>query len=252
MGRIHNNLVQAAARVVLGAGLLVASTGCSRQHEAGQFEASGEVIALGGGDAGVQGACVLCHGLQGQGDGETVPRLAAMDRGYFLQQLENYDNGARNHAQMSWIAGRLDNQARVRLADYYATLPLTAPVRAEGALPAPCPPPVAAILYQQGDPERGITSCATCHGARGEGVGTGNPPLAGQPAPYLLAQLRLWRTGKRYGDAMDAMTHVSRLLAEDELAPLADYSAALPGAMSYRELPATCPPARRPDPRSGA
>ena len=248
MGRIHNNFV----RTALCAGLLVAGAACSRQHEAGQFEASGEVIALGGGDAGVQGACVLCHGLQGQGDGELVPRLAAMDRGYFLQQLENYDNGARNHPQMSWIAGRLDNKARVRLADYYATLPLTEPVQAQAVVPPPCLPPMAAVLYHQGDPDRRIASCATCHGARGQGVGTGNPPLAGQPAPYLLEQLRLWRTGKRYGDAMDAMTHVSRLLAEDELAPLADYSAALPGATSYPGPPATCPPARRLDPRSGA
>lgn len=248
MGRIHNNFVQAA----LGAALLATIPGCSRQHEAGQFETNGEVIAMGGGDAGVEGACVLCHGLQGQGDGELVPRLAAMDRGYFLQQLENYDNGARDHAQMSWIASRLDNQARVRLADYYATLPPTEPVQAEGVLPPSCPPPVAAALYHEGDPQRGIAACATCHGARGQGVGTGNPPLAGQPAPYLLEQLRLWRTGKRYGDALEAMTHVSRLLAEDELAPLADYSAALPGATSYPEPPATCPPARRLDPRSGA
>lgn len=245
---MQNNFIRAA----LLAGVLATVTACSRQHEAGQFETTGEVIALGGGDAGVEGACVLCHGLQGQGDGETVPRLAAMDRGYFLQQMENYDNGARDHAQMSWIASRLDNQARVRLADYYAALPLTAPVQIAGVLPAPCPPPFAAILYQRGDPERGIASCATCHGARGEGVGTGNPPLAGQPAPYLLQQLKLWRTGKRYGDALGAMTHVSRLLAEDELAPLADYSAALPGATSYPGLPATCPPARHPDPRSGA
>lgn len=207
---------------------------------------------MGGGDAGVQGACVLCHGLQGQGDGELVPRLAAMDRGYFLQQLENYDNGARNHSQMSWIAGRLDNQARVKLADYYADLPPAPPVTQDVALPESCIPAFAATLYQQGDPERGLTACATCHGTRGEGVGTGNPPLAGQPAPYMLEQLQQWRTGRRYGDALHAMTSVSRLLAQDELAPLADYSAALPGATGYRAPPATCPPARRPDPRSGA
>lgn len=248
MGRIHNYLLKAT----LCAAVVVTGAGCSRQHQAGAFEATGEVIAQGGGDAGVDGACVVCHGLQGQGDGETVPRLAAMDRGYFLQQMENYDNGARNHAQMSWIAGRLDNQARVRLADYYATLPATAPVEVSGVLPPTCPPAFAATLYQQGDPERGLVACATCHGVRGEGVGTGNPPLAGQPAPYVEQQLRLWRTGKRYGDAMHAMTGVSRLLAEDELAPLADYSAALPGATSYPALPATCLPARHPDPRSGA
>jgi len=233
--------------------LALAAAACSQEHRVAQFEQDGEVLAMGGGDAGATGACVLCHGLQGQGDGQLVPRLAGMDRGYFLQQLENYDNGARNHAQMTWIAGRLDNPARVKLADYYAALPVTAPVAQPAAGPvADCPAPAIVALYHQGDPARGIEACATCHGDAGQGVGTGNPPLAGQPALYLAEQLKLWRTGKRYGDALDAMTHVSRLLADAEVGPIADYSAALPGATPYPVPPATCPPARRPDPRSGA
>ena len=106
--------------------------------------------------------------------------------------------------------------------------------------------------FLHGDPERGIEPCAACHGTGGEGAGRGNPPLAGQPAPYLAAQLRAWRSGERYGDPLGAMTHVSRLLAEPEVDRLAGYSSALPGASANPALPATCLRERRSGPRSGA
>lgn len=211
-----------------------------------RFEATGELIALSGGDAGAQGACVTCHGLRGEGDGNLVPRLAGLDPGYFARQIEFFARGQRRHPQMSWIAGRMDWPARQRLAAYYAELPVPAEVL--GPI-EDCP---AAILYLEGDPERGIEPCAACHGAGGEGVGRGNPPLAGQPAPYLAAQLRAWRSGERYGDPLGAMTHVSRLLAEPEVDRLARHSAALPGASANPALPAACLRERRPDPGSGA
>jgi cytochrome c553 len=223
---------------------------CSLQQEAGPFEQTGEIIALSGGDAGAQGACVLCHGLKGEGDGNLVPRLAGLDRGYFARAMEHYDAGQRQHPQMVWIAGRLDWPARQKLADYYAELP--APEADSNWRPdeGACSPATAA-LYHLGDPSRGLEACATCHGVDGLGVGAGNPALAGQPAPYLAAQLRAWRKGERYGDPLGAMTHVSRLLADAELSALAGYSSALQGATTYPESPAACLQTRRPDPRSG-
>lgn len=211
-----------------------------------RFEATGELIALSGGDAGAQGACVTCHGLRGEGDGDLVPRLAGLDPGYFARQMEFFARGQRRHPQMSWIAERMDGPSRQRLAAYYADLP----VAAEASDPVDdC---AAAALYLEGDPERGIEPCAACHGTGGEGAGRGNPPLAGQPAPYLAAQLRAWRLGERYGDPLGTMTHVSRLLAEPEVDRLARYSAALPGANANPALPAACLRERRPDPRNGA
>jgi cytochrome c553 len=238
----------AAAFLVLAIALL---PGCSLPQQAGPFEQTGEIIALSGGDAGAEGACVTCHGLNGEGDGNLVPRLAGLDRGYFARAMEHYAEGQRRHPQMMWIAGRLDWPARQKVADYYAELPVPARDPAWRPDQNACRPATAA-LYQMGDPSRGLQACATCHGADGRGVGAGNPPLAGQPAPYLAAQLRHWRSGERYGDPLGAMTHVSRLLAEEEVAALAGYSSALQGATSYPEPPATCPQIRRPDPRSDA
>ena len=211
-----------------------------------RFEATGELIALSGGDAGAEGACVTCHGLRGEGDGVLVPRLAGLDPGYFARQMEFFARGQRRHPQMSWIAEQMDWPARQRLAGYYAELPMPAEAAASVEDCA------AAYLYLDGDAGRGIEPCAACHGTGGEGAGRGNPPLAGQPAPYLAAQLRAWRSGERYGDPLGAMTHVSRLLAEPEVDRLAGYSSALPGASANPALPATCLRERRSGPRSGA
>ena len=229
--------------------LLAALSACTEaEPTTDRYEISGEVIALSGGDAGARGACVTCHGLNGEGNGALAPRLAGLDPGYHTRQLEYFAEGQRRHPQMTWIADHLDWPAREKLANYYAALPVP-----EGAATEPdaqdC---TAANLYQRGDPSRGLASCASCHGADGAGVGQGNPPLAAQPAPYLEAQLRAWDAGERYGDPNNTMTRISQLLTETEMARLAGYSSALPGASGYPEPPASCPRTRRPDPRNGA
>ena len=234
-----NILSRAVASLGL-AGMALLSGGCSLPHETDAFEQTGEILALSGGDAGARGACVTCHGLQGEGDGDLVPRLAGLDPGYFARQIEFYAAGPRQHPQMAWIARRLDGPARQKLADYYAQLPVPEPDPAFRPGPAACRTGIAR-LYHEGDPSRGLEACATCHGGDGGGVGPGNPPLAGQPAPYLAAQLRLWRKGERYGDPLGAMTQISRLLADEEVQGVAGYSSALRDGAMYPALPAACP-----------
>jgi cytochrome c553 len=236
--------------LVLGAAALTAACG-DAPRASGPWEDTGELIALSGGDAGARGACATCHGLAGEGDGDHAPRLAGLDAGYIARQLEFYAAGHRRHPQMAWIADRLDWDARQKVAFYYAGR--VAPQRvALVSLPADACAPATARLYHEGDARRGIQGCAACHGVAGEGAGAGNPPLAGQPAPYLAEQLRQWRRGERYGDPLGVMTHVSRLLAEEEVDALSAYAAHLPGSSSSPGPPAACLPARRRDPRCGA
>lgn len=229
------------------AGFALLSACTAAEPREGPFETTGELIALSGADAGARGACISCHGLQGQGDGNLSPRLAGLDPGYFVRQMEYFASGQRRHPQMTWIANHIDWPARQKVARYYADLSVPAGAASEPS-EGDC---LSADLYQNGDPSRGLTSCASCHGENGAGVGQGNPPLAAQPAPYLEAQLKAWASGERFGDPDNSMTRISRLLTEDEMARLAGYSSALPGANGYPEPPAACPRIHRPDPRSG-
>lgn len=170
------------------------------------FTASGEIIALGGGNGGPTHACAGCHGLKGEGDGRLTPRLAGLDAGYLQRQLDDFVNGRREHAQMRAIARRLSGEDRAKVSAYYAALPATA-----SALPRP------SALY--------TAKCAHCHGARGEGLGPGNPPLAGQPPAYVEAQLETWRSGRRR-DPMGVMLAVSHELAPAEIRLLVSHAAA--------------------------
>lgn len=236
---------------------LLALAGCSAPPPAGtRFEATGELIALSGGDAGARGACIICHGLNGEGDGVLAPRIAGLSSGYIVRQLENYAEGQRRHPQMSWIAKHLDNDDRIKLGNYYAAMDW-APMDGEGSHPpssddASCTDPAIAALYHRGDPSRGLPSCASCHGDDGLGDGTGNPPLAGQAAPYMAEQLRRWRKGERYGGGGRVMHQVSLRLREHEIGPVADYSASLQGGNNRPALQEECPPVHRGDSRSGA
>ncbi len=169
------------------------------------FRDTGEVIAMGGGDGGAAHACVTCHGLQGEGDGRLAPRLAGLDAGYLHRQLDDYANGRREHAEMRAIVRRLSGADRAKVSAYYA------------ALPAPAPLPATSALY--------AAKCAECHGARGEGMGPRNPPLAGQAPAYITAQLEAWRAGKRR-DPLGEMLAVSRALSPVELRLLASRGAA--------------------------
>ena len=232
---------------MLGAAALVLLGGCSavERTAADRFVASGELIALSGGDAGAANACITCHGLDGRGNGAGTPRLAGLNQGYLAAQLEGYASGRRRHPEMEAISRQLAPAHRQAVSAYYARLPFAA---AAGALP----PGPAASLYQRGDPSRGLAACASCHGLRGEGVGPGNPPLAGQPAAYLSEQLDRWRASERRNDPEGVMLRISRLLSERESAALAAYAAALPGDPQRRESPEASPSERRDDSRNGA
>ena len=214
-----------------------------------ELEQSGRLLALSGGDAGATGACITCHGLQGEGNGGDAPRLAGLNAGYVVRQIDNFSSGQRRHPSMVWIADQIDWPDRVRLGEYYMSLPV--PDHVPGANPIGeigCSLE-AVTLYQEGDADRGLPSCASCHGPLGQGS-MGVPPLTKQPAPYLALQLEHWRNGERYGDPQ--MLAISRLLTDEEVQALAGYSAALRDASPYPGLPAACLPERRPDPRSGA
>lgn len=240
--------------------LLGALAGCSAEPGVTDraFSASGEIIAMGGGAGGAANACFTCHGLAGQGDGASAPRLAGMDAGYLLKQMQDYAAGLRADDAMSRIARALDDDARRSVVAYYAALP--PPTQDETA------DQTAPVLYLQGDPGRGIVACAACHGAGGEGVGQGGgPALAGQPAAYTLEQIERWRDGRRRNDPRGVMAAAVNPLSDPEAhaialwlsrqpASQAPASGAATGSASVAAAarPAASRETRRPDRSDGA
>lgn len=208
------------------------------------FAQSGEVIAFGGGSAGVKNACSGCHGLKGEGDNILVPRLAGLDQGYLRKQLDDYGSGRRRHAVMTKTAQRLDPDDRASVARYYSELAIPTDASSSPEVPFN-------VLFQQGDAARGLRACSGCHGKNGEGIGAANPALATQPAPYIAAQLQSWKRGDRQNDPLRVMLLLSQSLTDAEIEKLAAYASALPGNR-HQPTQATFPPARRADPRSDA
>ncbi|MNP24900.1 Cytochrome c [compost metagenome] len=73
-----------------------------------------------------------------------------------------------------------------------------------------------------------------CHGPGGVGVGEHFPPLAHQPAAYLVAQLNAWRDGSRSNDPNQLMVGVAKAMNDEEIKAVADYFA---GAASQEVKP---------------
>jgi len=73
--------------------------------------------------------------------------------------------------------------------------------------------------------EERVTVCLACHGAGGLSQTPETPSLAGQPQFFTVAQLFLFRNGRRDSAAMTA---AAKDLTNDDLRALSDYIAKLP------------------------
>ena len=67
-------------------------------------------------------------------------------------------------------------------------------------------------------------SCAVCHGPAGISTAPDAPNLAGQPAIYLQAQLKAYRSGERRHEVMAV---IAKPLSDDDIANLAAWYASI-------------------------
>jgi cytochrome c553 len=67
--------------------------------------------------------------------------------------------------------------------------------------------------------------CLSCHGESGQSATPEVPSLGGQPAPYLLIQLFLFREKQR---AVDIMNEMTKDFTDDDLRAFSDYLSKLP------------------------
>ena len=210
--------------VAIGAAMIaMPAVGTGAARAAG---ADGAGIAANGTQAGAP-ACASCHGEQGEGQpAGPFPRLAGLDAGYLVQQLQDFASGKRASDIMKPVAEALSKDQVTAVASYYAGQ--SAPKAAE---PEPLDPSAVSAgetLADRGAWSRGLPACSQCHGPNGMGVGSSFPKLAGQSMEYISAQLQAWQAGQRTNDPLGLMGNVASKLSDQEVAAVASYYASLP------------------------
>lgn len=156
------------------------------------------VQAAGDAEAGKAKAavCAGCHGADGNSMVPSFPKLAGQGEKYTIKQLHDMKSGERPVAQMAAFLPGLSDQDIEDIAAYYGSQAVKVG-KADPALVE-----LGEKLYRAGNPESGVTACAGCHGAKGEGMpAAGFPALSGQHAAYTEAQLKAFRAAGRGDEA---------------------------------------------------
>ncbi len=133
-------------------------------------------------------ACAGCHGEAGVTATPGLRSLAALTPQYLTTAMKAYRSGQRQNDTMKPMLAAIGDAEINHIALFYA---LQKPTRA--------PTPAA------GDPQTGRVStvgCAGCHGDHGVSSNPTTPSLAGQDAEYLVAVLRVYKSGARADETM--------------------------------------------------
>jgi cytochrome c553 len=168
------------------------------------------------------------------------PRLSGLPADYIVKQLQNFKAGTREHDLMNPIASALSEDEILAVAKAYSAMPKINVDAVQSDRPKQGSP---AWLALRGAWDRNIPECVSCHGPSGLGVGSAFPPLAGQSAMYLEAQLQAWK-GKpeevsdkphsgnkskiittRHNDPNGMMQHIAADLSDEEIKGIAAYFA---------------------------
>ncbi|MDR3392714.1 MAG: c-type cytochrome [Sulfuriferula sp.] len=248
----EKQLIKMLGLVILGVSVLTL-TGCGKKSDESHDAAiaAGKMLAEKG--RGSIPACVACHGANGEGlDAAGYPRLAGLNTAYIDKQLQDlarelpppgvliekvskdysktpriysdltvFSPSVRHDAVMSPIAKQLSTTDIHNLAAYYGSLSFQAkPVAADYEVLER-----GQDLALRGKPEYGLPACVSCHAPDGEGFGAGFPPLAGQPAAYIVSQINKWQTGDRDNDNLSLMRAVADQLTDADKLNVAAYYA---------------------------
>lgn len=151
--------------------------------------------------------CAACHGVHGNSQSPIFPRLNGQTHEYLVAQLKGFREHVRGESDarsyMWAIASQLDDSTVSSLADYFSAQSPTSPSDSDTALAAR-----GKTIFENGDPQKGLPACASCHGERGQGNGQ-FPRIAGQHGEYLLRQIAVFRNGTRANSpVMASVAHV--------------------------------------------
>lgn len=195
----------------------------------------GATIATKGTAKGIP-ACISCHGAQGEGNAAAgFPRLAGAGAPYLEAQLDAFANGQRQSTVMQPFAKIMASEGRMAVAAYFSRMPPPPDAHPENSSSA-VPSDTGAWLATRGRWEQGLPACTQCHGPGGSGVGAAFPPLAGQPASYISAQLHAWQKGLRPPGPLALMPVIASKLSEADIRAVSNYYAAEPIAGNVKSV----------------
>jgi cytochrome c553 len=211
----HTFLHSLAVAAALAAG---ASTASAQDAKAGERKAA---------------TCIGCHGIPGYQasfpEVYRVPMIAGQTAPYIAASLAAYKKGDRKHPTMRGVAGSMSDQDMSDLAAYYAKL---GGGSVKTVSVAPAAPETVKKLLDKG-------ACASCHGADfNKPADAANPKLAGQPADYLYAALKAYKTEGNpvVGRNNPIMGAQVKQFSLAELKAMAGYIAKLPGDVHTEPL----------------
>jgi len=128
---------------------------------------------------------------------------------------------------MQSMARGLTAEMREALSIYYSGLQAPAKVNVE-VPDAVRPQQRGAWLALRGKWDNDVPGCVQCHGQGVLGVGPHIPPLWGQQASYLRAQLLAWKHQDRPGGPLGLMATIARRLSSADIDDVAAYFANAP------------------------
>lgn len=155
--------------------------------------------------------CVQCHGEDGNSRKPYVPKLAAQNPLYLLEQFEKFSDGRRKHYVMNPLSQGFTPEDMVNLTAMYTSKAIK-------------PAGGDATLARAGQGIYG-RSCARCHGDNGRGK-AGYARIAGQQPEYVALTLRGFRDGEPYRTS-PLMAEAARGLSDDDIKALAAYVGSL-------------------------
>ena len=158
--------------------------------------------------------CYSCHGLAGLSTTSQFPKLAGQNVEYLTKQMFNFQTRARRSVVMEeQMAGLTGNEVEA-LALYFSRQASSAE-----AVENPRALALGRKIYFDGNPQKGVSACASCHGPNARGAQM-LPRLAGQHATYIERQLRAFIARSRTNDRYK-MHMVARGLVNEEIQSVA-------------------------------
>lgn len=182
--------------------------------------------------------CTPCHGAAGKGTSDPYfPRLAGKPAGYLYNQLLAFRSGRRKYPPMNYLLQFMPDAYLKQISEHFAEQrPPLPPASAIEVSPSVLSH--GEMIVTQGDPDRGVPACVSCHGLSLTGQEPAIPGLLGLRATYLSAQLGAWRYGTRTAISPDCMQVVAGHLTENDVRAVAAWLASVESPADPTPAPA--------------